>query len=214
MLEIGCGWGGFAEYAAQKFGCQITGITLSSEQLAYAIARRDKAGLQDKIDYRLQDYRDVKGQFDRIISIEMFEAVGENYWPSYFECLKNCLTPQGKAVLQIITIEERRFAAYRRDTDFIQKYIFPGGLLPSAERIKAAAEMAGLSVLNTFFFGGSYARTLQTWNTRFQESWPAIAELGFDEKFRRMFEFYFAYCEAGFRSGTIDVGHYLIEPSR
>ncbi len=212
VLEVGCGWGGFAEYAARRTGCHVTGITLSREQLAYGGERIKAAGLQDHVELRLQDYRDVSGQFDRIVSIEMFEAVGERYWPVYFDRLRRCLVPNGKAALQVITIAEDRFERYRSNTDFIQKYIFPGGLLPSAERVTAAARAERLCVSESVFFGDSYARTLAEWSARFYAGWPQIAELGFDDRFRRMWEFYLAYCEAGFRAGTVDVGHFLLEP--
>ena len=162
---------------------------------------------------RLQDYRDVGEQFDRIVSIEMFEAVGERYWPIYFDRLRRCLTPNGQAVLQVITIAEDRFESYRRDTDFIQKYIFPEGLLPSPNQVTAAARFGGLRVSESFFFGESYVRTLAEWTRRFKAGWLPLEELGFDDRFRRMWEFYLAYCEAGFRAGTVDVGHFLLEPN-
>ena len=213
VLEVGCGWGGFVEFVARRTGCHVTGITLSREQLAYGLERIKTAGLQDRVELRLQDYRDVGEQFDRIVSIEMFEAVGERYWPIYFDRLRRCLTPNGQAVLQVITIAEDRFESYRRDTDFIQKYIFPGGLLPSPNQVTAAARFGGLRVSESFFFGESYVRTLSEWTRRFKAGWSPLEELGFDDRFRRMWEFYLAYCEAGFRAGTVDVGHFLLEPN-
>jgi cyclopropane-fatty-acyl-phospholipid synthase len=205
LLEIGSGWGGFAEYAASEIGCRVTGITISKEQLAFARERMEKKGLGDKVDIRYQDYRDVDERFDRIASIEMFEAVGEQYWPAYFDKIRNCLKPGGKAGLQIITIADRSFAAYRRRADFIQRYIFPGGMLPSPSVLKQQVQRAGLTWAGNLEFGLDYAETLRQWRERFRAAWPDIQHQGFDERFRRMWEYYLAYCEAGFRSGNIDV---------
>jgi cyclopropane-fatty-acyl-phospholipid synthase len=211
VLEIGCGWGGFAEFAARNYGCKIVCLTLSTEQLAWAQDRIDAAGLSDLVEFRLQDYRDVSGEFDRIVSVEMFEAVGEEHWDTYFEKVRNCLTPGGMAGLQIISIANERYAGYRDTTDFIQKYIFPGGMLPSPEKLDMHIQRAGLQKTGQMMFGDSYARTLATWRREFLRNWDAIAELGYSVKFKRMWEYYFSYCEAGFRRNTIDVGHYFLQ---
>ena len=205
VLEIGCGWGGFAEMAAGEFGARVTGITLSTEQLAYARQRIARAGLSDKVTLRLQDYRDTSGTFDRIASIEMFEAVGQAYWPTYFRKVRDLLVPGGRAGLQIITIQDQLFDDYARSADFIQKYIFPGGMLPSEARLRQEIGAAGLSWQSVSRFGLDYARTLNQWATRFQGAWKAIEPLGFDERFRRLWLFYLGYCEAGFRTGRTDV---------
>lgn len=206
VLEIGCGWGGFAEYAAREVGARVTGITISQEQYDFARQRVQKAGLAERVDIRLIDYRDIDGQFDRVASIEMFEAVGQEYWPTYFGKIAEVLAPGGRAALQIITIQDALFADYARRIDFIQKYIFPGGMLPSEERLKPVIEAAGLHWRSVERFGQDYANTLASWDRRFQASWPDIQRMpGFDERFRRMWRFYLGYCEAGFRSGRTDV---------
>lgn len=210
VLEIGCGWGGFAEFAAREIGCKVTGITISNEQLVFAQNRIAMAGLSDKVDFRFCDYRDLEEQFDRIVSIEMFEAVGESYWPTYFEQVHNCLKPGGKAGLQIITISEQRFESYRKKTDFIQRYIFPGGMLPSPERLDREFASADLSLLAREDFAHDYARTLEEWRHRFLDVWPEVKALGFDERFRNMWEYYLAYCEAGFSTDSIDVSHFTV----
>ncbi|MBL6784623.1 MAG: class I SAM-dependent methyltransferase [PS1 clade bacterium] len=210
VLEIGCGWGGFAEFAAREIGCKVTGITISNEQLVFAQNRIAMAGLSDKVDFRFCDYRDLEEQFDRIVSIEMFEAVGESYWPTYFEQVHNCLKPGGKAGLQIITISEQRFESYCKKTDFIQRYIFPGGMLPSPERLDREFASADLSLLAREDFAHDYARTLEEWRHRFLDVWPEVKALGFDERFRNMWEYYLAYCEAGFSTGSIDVSHFTV----
>jgi cyclopropane-fatty-acyl-phospholipid synthase len=203
VLEIGCGWGALAEriLSAQ---CNVTGLTLSSEQLAFAKSRI--AAAPTRSDLRLQDYRHVEGQFDRIVSVEMIEAVGEKYWPAYFSKLRDCLKPGGIAVLQAITIEEHRFDDYRARPDFIQRYIFPGGMLPTMEAIQREIEHAGMTMHSVETFGESYARTLSIWRDRFLQAWPQIEALGFDVRFKRMWEYYLAYCEAGFREKAISVG--------
>ena len=211
VLEIGCGWGALAEALAARHGSRVTGLTLSKEQRAYAEARLAKAGLADRAEILLRDYRDAQGLFDRIVSIEMFEAVGEPHWPKFFEVVRERLARGGSAVLQIITIADDRFEAYRRAADFIQRYIFPGGMLPSTAALREQIARAGLSLSALENFGTSYARTLAEWNQRFQRAWTDIAPLGFDTRFKRMWEYYLAYCEAGFRAGTIDVGLYRIE---
>jgi cyclopropane-fatty-acyl-phospholipid synthase len=211
VLEIGCGWGGFAEFAARNYGCKIVCLTLSKEQLAWTKERIAAAGLSDLVELRLQDYRDVQGQFDRIVSIEMFEAVGEEHWDTYFEKLRTCLKPGGRAGLQIISIANDRYDAYRNKADFIQKYIFPGGMLPSEEKLDNHIEKAGLVKTDQHNFGESYAKTLAIWRKDFLSNWENISRLGYSDKFKRMWEYYMCYCEAGFRRGTIDVGHYFLD---
>jgi cyclopropane-fatty-acyl-phospholipid synthase len=208
LLEIGCGWGSLAERILQRHDCRVTGVTLSREQLAFAQRRLRSSALDERSDIRLQDYRDVRGTFDRIVSIEMLEAVGQAYWPTYFQNVQNRLRPGGVAVLQVITIAEDRFEAYRRRPDFIQKHIFPGGMLPTTEIIERETAKLGLKLVEKEFFGDSYARTLEEWRRRFLESWPAIESLGFDERFKRTWEYYLAYCQAGFETGAINVGLY------
>lgn len=206
VLEIGCGWGGFAEYAAREIGARVTAITISREQHAFARRRIHEAGLDERVDVRLVDYRDVDGRFDRVASIEMFEAVGEEYWADYFGALRRVLAPGGRAGLQIITIRDDLFEAYRRRPDFIQKYVFPGGMLPSEPRLAPIIGAAGLDWETTERFGQDYATTLDLWGRRFDKAWDGIAAGGrFDERFRRLWRFYLAYCEAGFRSGRTDV---------
>ncbi|MND80813.1 Cyclopropane-fatty-acyl-phospholipid synthase [compost metagenome] len=211
VLEIGCGWGALAVELAARSDANVVGLTLSPSQLTWAKDTVKTSGQEAKVDLRLQDYRDTEGQFDRIVSIEMFEAVGEAYWPSYFETLKRCLNQDGRAVLQIISIEDKRFEAYRGSIDFIQKYVFPGGFLPSDKALDKAISAAGLKLTEVEHFGKSYARTLADWRLRFHANWPAIAEQGFDERFRRLWHYYLSYCEAGFEEGSIDVGLYTIE---
>ena len=194
VLEIGCGWGGFAEYAAKERGLKVTGLTISKEQLKYAENRIKEAGLSDMVNFKLQDYRDERGKYDGIASIEMFEAVGEKYWPAYFDCVKNCLYPGRQATLQIITIQEARWEIYRRGVDFIQKYIFPGGMLPSPAVLRSEVERAGLKVVNSIEFGESYSQTLRRWHETFNAKWDEISEMGFDDRFRRMWNFYLTSC--------------------
>jgi len=205
LLEIGCGWGGFAEYAATHIGCRVTGLTISQAQYDYACDRMHQKGLTDRVDIKLQDYRDVQGNFDRIASIEMFEAVGEKYWPTFFNKVSNILKPGGKAGLQIITIDDARFKTYRTNADFIQKYIFPGGMLPSKNALKTEFDKAHLKLQESIDFRLDYAETLARWRGKFNEQWHEIKPMGFDERFQRMWEYYLAYCEAGFKTGTIDV---------
>ncbi|MDZ5649653.1 cyclopropane-fatty-acyl-phospholipid synthase family protein [Nitrospirillum sp. BR 11828] len=212
VLEIGCGWGGLAERIARA-GCHVTGLTLSPSQLAVAQDRLAKAGLEVRADLRLQDYRDVTGTYDRIVSIEMLEAVGERYWPVYFQTLRRRLSDQGVAVLQVITIDESRFEHYRREVDFIQRHVFPGGMLPSPSRLVREAEAAGLRLEGAETFGDSYARTLAEWRQRFHAAWTDIHAMGFPPHFRRLWDYYLAYCEAGFRAGVIDVGLYRLVPA-
>jgi cyclopropane-fatty-acyl-phospholipid synthase len=205
VLEIGCGWGGFAEYAAAEIGARVTAITISEEQFRFAQERMFRQGLAERADIRLIDYRDVGGRFDRVASIEMFEAVGEQYWPTYFDKVRESLGPGGRAGLQIITIRDELFAQYRRRPDFIQKYIFPGGMLPSEARLKAETDRAGLSWAGISRFGHNYADTLAEWGRRFEGAWEDITGLGFDERFRKLWRFYLSYCEAGFRTRRTDV---------
>lgn len=205
VLEIGCGWGGFAEFAASEIGCKVTGLTISREQLAFARERMAKANLADRVELKFQDYRDETGTYDRIVSIEMFEAVGEKYWPAYFSKLHECLKPGGRAGLQVITILQEAYAEYRANPDFIQKYVFPGGMLPTREHLMSLGHQFGFSTASDMGFGHDYARTLAEWRHRFWGAWERIVPLGFDERFRKLWEFYFYYCEAGFRAKNIDV---------
>ena len=211
VLEIGCGWGGFAEFAAKEVGAKVVGLTLSPAQAEFARRRLFEAGLAERAEIRLQDYRDTTGRFDRIASIEMFEAVGEAWWPTYFEAVKRLLVPGGQAGLQIITIRDEVFAQYRKSSDFIKKYVFPGGMLPSMSRLRSEVERAGLSWLEDEAFGAHYARTLSLWRERFDQAWPEIAELGFDERFRRLWRFYLSYCEAGFATGRTNVAQIALQ---
>ncbi len=205
VLEIGCGWGGFAEYAIRERGARVTGLTLSHEQHDYAKKRLFEAGLAERGEIVIRDYRDERGQYDGIASIEMFEAVGEKYWPAYFKAVRDCLKPGRHASLQIITVADRLFANYRRSTDFIQKYIFPGGMLPSPSALRREIAAAGLGFAGSMEFGESYSRTLREWHAVFTDRWSEIAELGFDIRFKRMWEFYLTSCAACFHAGTTDV---------
>lgn len=212
VLEIGCGWGGFAEVAARDYGAKVVGVTLSRAQLDYGLARIEAAGLGDQVSLRLQDYRDVSERFDRIASIEMFEAVGEQYWPTYFDCVRERLKPGGLAGLQVITIADRYFEDYRSGADFIQRYVFPGGMLPSPTRFTQEIARAGLALRESVWFGHDYAETLARWQHSFQAAWPRIGLMSrqYDTRFKRLWEYYLAYCEAGFRAGWTDVGQFVI----
>ncbi len=210
ILEIGCGWGGFAETAARQ-GYRVTGITLSEEQLVYARDRIERAGLSDRVELRLQDYRDLDQQYDHIVSIEMFEAVGEAWWPTYFAKVSQCLRPGGRAALQVITIDEKAFTRYRDNPDFIQLYIFPGGMLPPAPRFRELAATAGLQLKEDAFFGEDYAITLRRWFEEVRRSAAIIEALGYSESFLRMWRYYLAYCEVGFRSGRVDLMQTILE---
>jgi cyclopropane-fatty-acyl-phospholipid synthase len=210
VLEIGCGWGTLATHLA-PYCRNITGLTLSAEQLAYGETQVSAQGLGEKIHLRLRDYREEVGRYDRIVSIEMLEAVGEAYWPTYFDQLRRCLKPGGHIVLQAITIRADRFESYRRSPDFIQRTIFPGGMLPTPAILEHQAERASLVVTRTETFGDAYADTLAEWRQRFEAAWPQVAALGFSPAFRRLWTYYLSYCEAGFRTGTIDVGLYVLE---
>lgn len=209
VLEIGCGWGGFAERAARR-GLQVEGLTLSTEQLDYAAARLARTGLASRAELQLQDYRDWQGSVDGVASIEMFEAVGEDYWPDYFATVARALKPGARACIQTITIADAEFERYRLGTDFIQQYIFPGGMLPSPSKFRAQAEGAGLRVVNALHFGPDYARTLQLWRERFESALPQVHAQGFDLRFERIWRFYLAYCEAAFLSGSTDVVQFTL----
>ena len=205
VLEIGCGWGGFAEYAAKERGLSVTCLTISKEQIKYAQDRINAAGLQDLVTLKLQDYRDETGVYDGIASIEMFEAVGEKYWPSYFQTVHDRLKPGGQATLQIITVRDDRFEIYRKSVDFIQKYIFPGGMLPSPLVLSKQAQEAGLKVVKSIEFGESYSETLRRWHDTFNDKWDQVLAMGFDDRFRRMWNFYLTSCAATFHYGNCDV---------
>ena len=205
VLEIGTGWGALAIRAAQR-GAHVTTVTISAEQLAFAAERVAQAGLSERVDLHLQDYREVEGEFDAIVSVEMIEAVGEAYWPTYFATIDRLLAPDGKVSIQAITMAHERVLATRRSFSWIQKYIFPGGIIPSLQSIdETLAAHTTLRVSERRELGAHYARTLHLWRERFVEQWPRVHQLGFDETFRRMWEFYLAYCEAGFRSGYLGV---------
>lgn len=205
VLEIGCGWGGFAEYAAKERGLRVTALTISQAQHDYAVARMQRLGLSDRVQIKLQDYRDETGLYDGIVSIEMFEAVGERYWPVYFDAVRQRLKPGKNATLQIITVQDERFETYRKSVDFIQKYIFPGGMLPSPSVLRREVERAGLRVKGSVEFGKSYSQTLRRWHDTFNARWAEVAGMGFDDRFRRMWNFYLASCAGTFEGGNCDV---------
>ncbi len=205
ILEIGSGWGGFAEYAAQQRGMRVTGLTISREQLSFARERIEKAGLSERVDFKLQDYRDEKGTYDGIASIEMFEAVGQKYWPVYFDTVRERLNPGARATLQILTVADRRWEVYKRGVDFIQKHIFPGGMLPCPRLLREQVDRAGLTFVRSIEFGPSYDLTLRRWYDTFNGKWDQVAALGFDDRFRRMWNFYLTSCAAAFDNATCDV---------
>lgn len=205
VLEIGCGWGGFAEYAATEMGASVTGLTLSGEQATYARERLARAGVADRTEIRLQDFRDETGLYDKIVTIEMIESIPADLWPTLFDQIQARLRPNGAVAMQAITIDNRLFDSLLGRDDFISKHIFPGGALPSVEKLRDLAGERGLTVRSVDSFAASYARTLRTWRERFENSWPALRSLGLDERFRRTWRYYLAYCEAGFRTGRIDV---------
>jgi cyclopropane-fatty-acyl-phospholipid synthase len=211
LLEIGCGWGGFAEHAARTAQHQVRGITLSIEQLDYARNRIRQARLHENCRFDLQDYRAEEQQYDGIVSIEMFEAVGEAYWPAYFDTVKRSLKAGGRAVVQTILIDDALFERYRTSSDFIQQYVFPGGMLPSPSRFNEEAARAGLKVTAQEHFGLDYAETLRRWRLDFHAQAESVRQLGFDERFMRIWHFYLAYCEAGFRAGSVDVAQFRLE---
>ena len=214
ILEIGCGWGGFAEIAVKEYGCRVLGLTLSREQLGWARARAEQGGWADGADFELCDYRDVRGSYDHIVSIEMMEAVGERFWPGYFAQIRDRLKPDGRAVVQTITIADALFAGYRKGTDFIQRYVFPGGMLPSPAVFGRHVRRAGLVVRGDLAFGQDYAETLVRWREGFEAALPEVRALGYDERFVRLWRFYLAYCEAGFRAGTVDVHQFQLGHAR
>lgn len=205
LLEIGCGWGGFAEYAAAERGLKVTGLTISREQHDFAKKRVFEAGLSERVEIVMRDYRDERGNYDGVASIEMFEAVGEKYWPVYFNSVRDRLKPGGQATLQIITIADKWFDGYRDGVDFIQKYIFPGGFLPCPSALRSVTAKSGLEWMESHEFGHSYSDTLRRWRTQFNAAWDEIAPMGFDERFKRMWNFYLAVCAACFLAETTDV---------
>ena len=213
VLEIGCGWGGFAEYAAKKVGCTIKGITISPSQLKFATNRIKELNLDNKVSLELCDYRDLKGKYDRVVSIEMIEAVGEKYWRNYFKKIKDVLKKDGLAGIQVILINNKSYQKYSKSVDFIQKYVFPGGMLPSQEKLNENYVNAGLIEINSHSFGKSYAKTLTIWHKEFLSSLSSIKKLGFDIKLERIFKYYFSYCKAGFNSEKIDVAQKIIKLS-
>jgi cyclopropane-fatty-acyl-phospholipid synthase len=210
VLEIGCGWGGFAEHAASR-DIHVHGVTISQSQLDFANARIAKKGLSNLVNLEMCDYRDLKGSYDAIVSIEMFEAVGEKFWPTYFSTVQQRLKPNGMALIQSITIDEARFERYRAGTDFIQQYIFPGGMLPSPTRFEKIAARHNLTSVEQFAFGPDYAETLRKWSKNFESERERITEQGFDMPFQRIWQLYFAYCEAGFDEGRTDVVQFLLK---
>ena len=210
VLEIGCGWGSFARHASQAHGCKVHGLTLSRPQLEHARACAGKSGAAEQMQFSLQDYRDSRGQFDAVISIEMFEAVGERHWPKFFATIRDRLKPGASAVLQIITIDDARFERYRREVDFIQRYVFPGGCLIGPQVLREQVAAAGFAIASEEFFAADYVKTLAIWQRAFAANWPAISQLGFDERFRRMWNYYLSYCQAGFASGLINVGTFKL----
>ncbi|MHB1003802.1 MAG: class I SAM-dependent methyltransferase, partial [Thermoleophilia bacterium] len=205
LLEIGCGWGGFAVYAAGKTGCRVTGVTISREQHAWATELVRREGLEELVDIRLEDYRQVEGIYDKVVSVEMFEAVGERYWTRFFETVRNRLRSGGQAALQVITIRDESFAGYRRRPDFIQLHVFPGGMLPSVTRFREAASRAGLTMAAPAFYGAHYASTLSAWLKNFDNAVARDPSVVPDERFQRLWRYYLAYCIAGFRTRNIDL---------
>ena len=213
VLEIGCGWGGFAEYAAAKRGLRVTALTISQAQHDYAVDRMARLGLSDKVEIRMQDYRDTRGEFDGIASIEMFEAVGQRYWSTYFNAVRERLRPGAQAVIQIIMVGDDRFDLYRRNVDFIQKHIFPGGMLGAPTPVRQVAERAGLRFVATHDFGQSYSETLRRWHDSFSEAWDEISAMGYDARFKRMWDYYLTSCAAAFRGGACDVTQLVLQRS-
>jgi cyclopropane-fatty-acyl-phospholipid synthase len=212
VLEIGCGWGALAEMATTEFGASVTGVTLSTEQLAFAQERMERLGTQDRADLRLQDYRDIAdAPFDAICSIEMVEAVGREYWPTYFQTVARLLKPGGRACVQSIVIDDGLYDRYIASTDFIQQYIFPGGCLPCPREFRAQAQAAGLEVVDDYAFGPDYAETLRRWRDAFMAQRKTVLAQGFDARFLLIWEFYLAYCEAAFDEGNTDVVQYTLQ---
>ncbi len=205
ILEIGCGWGGFAEFLGKKYDCKITAITISKEQYNFAKKRIKKANLDKKIDIKFCDYRNINGKFDKILSIEMFEAVGKEYWNDFFNKIRNVLNPNGNVGLQIITIDDKIYEVYKNKPDFIQKYIFPGGMLPSFRLLANVAGKNYFDINKVNSYSDDYAKTLNIWNKKFNSNWKKIEDLGFDETFKLMWNYYLSYCEGGFLSKNIDL---------
>ena len=211
LLEIGCGWGGFSTFVAKKYGSSVTAITISKEQYNFASKKIFDEGLTEKIKIQIKDYRDIHETYSHIASIEMFEAVGKKYWETFLNTIKNSLSPDGLASLQIITINNDKVKEYQNNPDFIQQYIFPGGVLPSKMQLEKITNQIGLSLTELQTFKNSYAKTLQIWNDKFQIAWPNIAAQGFSLRFKKMWEYYLSYCEAGFISGATDVSQFIIK---
>lgn len=211
VLEIGSGWGGFALYAAGELGCDVTTITVSREQADGVEELVAERGLHDRVRVRLADFREVAGTYDAIVSIEMIESIPGSRWQEFFGVLRDRLAPQGRIALQAITVADRHWRSSNENPDFIRRYVFPGGQVPSPGVLRANAEAAGLTWLGDASYGSSYARTLAEWHRRFDAAWPRIAEMGFDERFRRMWQYYLSYCEGGFRSGRTDVSQIVLE---
>ena len=209
-LEIGCGWGGFSSYIAKNYNCKVDAITISKEQFNYTADKIQKEGLSENVSVHLKDYRDVNTKYSNIASIEMFEAVGKKYWEIFLETLKKSMTKNGSASLQIITINEEKKEYYQHNPDFIQQYIFPGGVLPSKKQLKDINLQLGLQINEIQNFSKSYAKTLNIWKNEFQNAWPQIASQGFKDRFKKMWEYYLSYCEVGFIAGTTDVSHFVI----
>ena len=209
-LEIGCGWGGFSTFVAKNYNCSVDAITISREQYEYASQKIQNEGLSEKVSVIFRDYRDIKKKYSNIVSIEMFEAVGKKYWHNYFDIIRNSLNDGGMAALQVITIDEKKAKDYQNRPDFIQQYIFPGGMLPTKKELSEINQKVGLDFSEIKSFGLSYAKTLSMWNNQFQNSWQDLVPLGFNQRFKRMWEFYLAYCETGFISKSTDVSHFLI----
>ncbi len=208
VLEIGCGWGGFASYAARERQAKVTAVTISDAQYRAAAARMQSEGLAERVTIEKRDYRDLSGHYRAIAAIEMVEAVGERYWPTFFGKLKSLTRPGGRVALQAITIDEKLFPRYRRSADFIQRHVFPGGMLPSAEAIRLQAERSELKLSEECSYAQHYARTLAQWRQRFEAAWQDIAAMGYDQRFRRLWRYYLSYCEAGFRAGRTDLKHF------
>ncbi|MDX1690903.1 MAG: cyclopropane-fatty-acyl-phospholipid synthase family protein [Acidimicrobiia bacterium] len=213
VLEIGCGWGGFAAFAAAEYDVEVTGLTVAEEQAVFARARLAEEGLADRTRILLEDFRDHAGVYDAVVSIEMIESIDETVWPDLFEAFAGRVDPGGAVVMQAIVIDDDLYAGYRRRRDFIQRYVFPGGQLPSPAVISALADDAGLRIDHVETFGEDYARTLDHWRRRFRAAWPGLAGAGLDERLRRLWELYLGYCEAGFRIGRIDVGQWVLRPA-
>ena len=205
ILEIGCGWGGFSEYLAKNYDCQITALTISKQQFEFATKRIKKAHLSSKVKVVFCDYRNIEGKFDKILSIEMFEAVGREYWNTFFEKIKSILKPNGNVGLQLITIDDKIYNVYKNNPDFIQKYIFPGGMLPSVKVLENIIEQTSFKINSINSYSDDYAKTLNIWNKEFNKNWTKIEKLGFDERFKLLWNYYLSYCEGGFLSKNIDL---------